>query len=154
MVPIKQFFNRRIFPPVEYKTQFKGCSEMRHSYVTSRYTPMYRNVTQGKLSINWHCCFMSNWINSKLWLNYASFLAFIFCTKEKLCNFGEIINYYFQLWQKRSLTLIPQHYYKYNFLSTWATKSCSGFCHVRFFTYLSVANQNMYQTRQTWQRKQ
>ena len=52
MVPRKQFFNRRIFPLVEYKTQFKGCSEMRHSYVTSRYTPMYRNVTQGKLSIN------------------------------------------------------------------------------------------------------
>ena len=37
--------------------------------------------------------------------------------------------------------LIPQHYYKYNFLSTWATKSCSGFCHVRFFTYLSAAKQ-------------
>ena len=45
---------------------------------------------------------------------------------------------------------------------SWATKSSclwqaakpssSGFCHVRFFTYLSVANQNMYQTRQTWQR--
>ena len=52
MVHRKQFFNRRIFLLVEYKTQFKGCSEMRHSYVTSRYTPMYRNVTQGKLSIN------------------------------------------------------------------------------------------------------
>ena len=33
-------------------------------------------------------------------------------------------------------TLIPQHYCKLNFLSTWATKSCSGFCHVRIFTYL------------------
>ena len=31
--------------------------------------------------------------------------------------------------------LIPQYHYKYNFLSTWATKSCSVFCHVRFFTY-------------------
>ena len=30
--------------------------------------------------------------------------------------------------------LIPQHYYKIFFLSTWATKSCSGFCHVRGFT--------------------
>ena len=38
-----------------------------------------------------------------------------------------------------TLTLIPQHYYKYNFLSTWATKSCSGFCHVKEFTYISVA---------------
>ena len=37
------------------------------------------------------------------------------------------------------ITLIPQHYCKLNFLSTWATKSCSGFCHVRIFTYLSVA---------------
>ena len=36
-------------------------------------------------------------------------------------------------------SLIPQHYYKLNFLSTSATKSCSGFCHVRIFTYLSVA---------------
>ena len=35
--------------------------------------------------------------------------------------------------------LIPQHYYKLNFLSTRATKSCSGFCHVRVFTHLSVA---------------
>ena len=49
-------------------------------------------------------------------------------------------------------TLIPQHFDLTLFISTWATKSCSGFCHVRFFTYLSVANQNMYQTRQTWQR--
>ena len=38
-----------------------------------------------------------------------------------------------------TITLIPQHYYKLNFLSTWATKSCSGFCYVRIFTYLSVA---------------
>ena len=38
-------------------------------------------------------------------------------------------------------TLIPQNHYKLYFLSTWATKSCSGFCHVRNFTYLSVANQ-------------
>ena len=41
--------------------------------------------------------------------------------------------------EKTYFTLIPQHYYKLNFLSTWATKSCSGFCHVRIFTYLSVA---------------
>ena len=39
------------------------------------------------------------------------------------------------------LPLIPQNHYKLYFLSTWATKSCSGFCHVRNFTYLSVANQ-------------
>ena len=39
------------------------------------------------------------------------------------------------------LSLIPQNHYKLYFLSTWATKSCSGFCHVRNFTYLSVANQ-------------
>ena len=32
------------------------------------------------------------------------------------------------------LSLIPQHYYKIFFLSTRATKSCSGFCHVRGFT--------------------
>ena len=37
------------------------------------------------------------------------------------------------------ISLIPQHYYKLNFLSTWATKSCPGFCHVVEFTYLSVA---------------
>ena len=41
-----------------------------------------------------------------------------------------------------SSALIPQHYYKLNFLSTWATKSCSGFCHVEEFTYLSVAKIN------------
>ena len=29
-------------------------------------------------------------------------------------------------------TLIPQHYYKLNFLSTRATKSCSGFCMSEF----------------------
>ena len=39
------------------------------------------------------------------------------------------------------LSLIPQNHYKLYFLSTWATKSCSGFCHVRNFTYLSVGNQ-------------
>ena len=40
------------------------------------------------------------------------------------------------------ITLIPQHFDLTLFISSWATKSCSGFCHVRFFTYLSVANQN------------
>ena len=35
--------------------------------------------------------------------------------------------------------LIPQHYYKLNFLSSWATKRCSGFCYIRISTYLSVA---------------
>ena len=39
-------------------------------------------------------------------------------------------------------TLIPQHFDLTLFISSWATKSCSGFCHVRFFTYLSVAIQN------------
>ena len=39
-------------------------------------------------------------------------------------------------------SLIPQHFDLTLFISSWATKSCSGFCHVRFFTYLSVANQN------------
>ena len=34
-------------------------------------------------------------------------------------------------------TLIPQHYSLTFFISTWATKSCPGFCHVRNFTYLS-----------------
>ena len=38
-----------------------------------------------------------------------------------------------------SLSLIPQHYYKLNFLSSWATKSCPRFCPVEEFTYLSVA---------------
>ena len=37
------------------------------------------------------------------------------------------------------LTLIPQHYYNLNFLSTCATSCCSESCHVRIFTYLSVA---------------
>jgi len=37
------------------------------------------------------------------------------------------------------LTLIPQHYSLTLFISAWATKSCPGFCHVRIFTYLSVA---------------
>ena len=36
-------------------------------------------------------------------------------------------------------TLIPQHYNLTLFISSWATKSCPGFCHVRIFTYLSVA---------------
>ena len=50
------------------------------------------------------------------------------------------------------ISLIPQHFSLMAFLSSWATKSsstreaakpsCSGFCHVRFFTYLSAANQN------------
>ena len=35
--------------------------------------------------------------------------------------------------------LIPQHYNLTLFISSWATKSCPGFCHVRIFTYLSVA---------------
>ena len=43
---------------------------------------------------------------------------------------------------KSNFTLIPQHFDLTLFISSWATKSCSGFCHVRFFTYLSVANQN------------
>ena len=38
-----------------------------------------------------------------------------------------------------SKTLIPQHYNLTLFISSWATKSCPGFCRVRFFTYLSVA---------------
>ena len=38
-----------------------------------------------------------------------------------------------------SFTLIPQHYNLTLFISSWATKSCPGFCHVRIFTYLSVA---------------
>ena len=37
------------------------------------------------------------------------------------------------------LTLIPQHFDLTLFISSCATRSCSGFCHVRFFTYLSVA---------------
>ena len=40
---------------------------------------------------------------------------------------------------KNRTTLIPQHYNLTLFISSWATKSCPGFCHVRFFTYLSVA---------------
>ena len=36
-------------------------------------------------------------------------------------------------------SLIPQHYNLTLFISSWATKSCPGFCHVRIFTYLSVA---------------
>ena len=36
-------------------------------------------------------------------------------------------------------TLIPQHYKLTLFISSRATKSCPGFCHVRIFTYLSVA---------------
>ena len=44
------------------------------------------------------------------------------------------------------LSLIPQNHYKLYFLSTWATKSCSGFCHVRNFTYLSVANKKTSKT--------
>ena len=40
------------------------------------------------------------------------------------------------------ISLIPQHFDLTLFISSWATKSCSGFCHVRFFTYFSVANQN------------
>ena len=32
------------------------------------------------------------------------------------------------------LSLIPQHFDLTLFISSWATKSCSGFCHVRGFT--------------------
>ena len=42
--------------------------------------------------------------------------------------------------------------YKYNFLSTWATKSCPGFCHVEEFTYLSVAKINKQNSDMTWQK--
>ena len=48
--------------------------------------------------------------------------------------------------------LIPQHYYKTNFLSTWATKSCPGFCSVEEFTYLSVAKINKQNSDMTWRR--
>ena len=51
-----------------------------------------------------------------------------------------------------SLPLIPQHYYKYNFLSTWATKSCPGFCHVEECTYLSVAKINKQNSDMTSQK--
>ena len=59
-------------------------------------------------------------------------------------------------------SLIPQHYYKTNFLSTWATESSwtsqaaessgPGFCHVEEFTYLSVAKINKQNSDMTWQR--
>ena len=39
-------------------------------------------------------------------------------------------------------TLIPQHFSLTIFISFWATKYCPGFYHVRFFTYLSAANQD------------
>ena len=39
-----------------------------------------------------------------------------------------------------SFSLIPQHSYLILFIISWATKSSPGFCHVRFFTYLCVAN--------------
>ena len=50
------------------------------------------------------------------------------------------------------ISLIPQHYCKLNFLSTWATKSCPGFCHVEEFTYLSVAKINKQNSDMTWQK--
>ena len=36
-------------------------------------------------------------------------------------------------------TLIPQHFSLTLFITSRATISCPGFCHVRNFTYLSVA---------------
>ena len=50
-----------------------------------------------------------------------------------------------ELYQTRAIvmeprySLIPQHYNLTLFISSRATKSCPGFCHVRIFTYLSVA---------------
>ena len=63
---------------------------------------------------------------------------------------------------RKNKALIPQ-YFDFNFVYKFLSNKKfllvasgkvehSGFCHVRFFTYLSVAIQNMYQTRQTWQR--
>ena len=51
-----------------------------------------------------------------------------------------------------SLSLIPQHYNLIFFISTWATKSCSGLCHVRNFTYLSVANKKQIKLWMAWQK--
>ena len=63
---------------------------------------------------------------------------------------------------RKNKALIPQYFdfnFVYKFLSNKKLLLVAsgkaerpGFCHVRFFTYLSAANQNMYQTRQTWQR--
>ena len=55
---------------------------------------------------------------------------FIVSSLAKINNHFQIIKY---------ISLIPQHYNLTLFISSWATKSCPGFCHVRIFTYLSVA---------------
>ena len=80
---------------------------------------------------------------SKLGMNFLSspitafdvpkyLLVLIKCIKNQNSIEGKL---------SQRITLIPQHYYKLNFLSTWATKSCPGFCHVEEFTYLSVAKE-------------
>ena len=38
---------------------------------------------------------------------------------------------------EKIVSLFPQHYNLIFFIRTWATISCSGFCHVRNFTYKS-----------------
>ena len=47
-----------------------------------------------------------------------------------------ISQYYYKL---NFLTLIPQLFSLTLFITSWATISCPGFCHVRNFTYLSAA---------------
>ena len=41
---------------------------------------------------------------------------------------------------QKSISLIPQHKLIIIFISSWAAKCCPEICHVRLFTYLSVAN--------------
>ena len=64
-----------------------------------------------------------NFSSSKIIITYRSFDIFI----------------WFKIHDDNYLTLIQQHYYNLNFLSTCATSCCSESCHVRIFTYLSVA---------------
>ena len=56
------------------------------------------------------------------------------------CNIGCLFAAFYQIRLNGIfITLFPQHYNLIFFISTWATVSCSEFCHARNFTYLSVA---------------
>ena len=74
------------------------------------------------------------------WCSQARISCRIFLKKVKMKTWCSWCFAFVKLMKK--WTLIPQHFDLTLFISSWATKSCSGFCHVRFFTYLSVANQN------------
>ena len=56
------------------------------------------------------------------------------------------------LYKDTVVNLISAAIYFNGFYKCLSNKSCSGFCHVRNFTYLSVAKTNRKKLQMTWQK--